>query len=236
MFIQAVTGYCSRALLWLTLTVMAMWGATAYGQTKFIDQVIDFLGISATPGAVKGGDEAAAGDIWIADLATDTRFRLTQDGGYRSPVFAPSGERVLALQNDQLLAIPLDGSEPEKLAALPGVIKLIGFDKHDNNRLLLLQNIEHRPVVAVWSLKDGERTVLPYEPEGPDRVMLNHLYGWQRDYDGVILNTRIDDSNKTNVYLKQGDAPPRNISQCVNTDCGQPSLSSDHKMVAYIKR
>ena len=39
----------------------------------------------------------------------------------------------------------------------------------------------------------------------------------------------------TDVYLKQGNNSPLNVSRCDGVNCGQPSLSNDGRQVVFVK-
>jgi hypothetical protein len=64
----------------------------------FIDKVLKFLGISDSPGTLKGpGDEVVRGQLWVADLGSQTTHAIASGGSYRSPVFMPGSNDILAL-------------------------------------------------------------------------------------------------------------------------------------------
>ena len=72
--------------------------------------------------------------------------------------------------------------------------------------------------------------------------MLTHLRGWERVYGNtkvyVKKETRTDLSGLlewTDVYLKQSDKDPRNVSKCDGINCGQPSSSENGRYVVYVK-
>ena len=211
----------------------------SYGQ-NLTTRVLDFLGISATPGAQRGVEAEFSGDIWVAELDTGTRSKLTQEGGYRSPVFTPGDEGILALKGDDLWFVPLSGGEPEKRATLPGAMKLVGFHKQDKDKLLVLFKGSRGAAVGILSLKDGKVSPVPYGSE--DISTLNHLRGWERVYGNTTVREKIEHAQEmgqnqewTDAYLDRGADSPRNISRCKGTNCGQPSLSFDGDKVVYIK-
>jgi hypothetical protein len=213
---------------------------------SFLKKILRFSGISASPSQQKGiKDEPDAGDIWLIHLARKTGQRITWDGGFRSPVFAPGDETILAVRADTLVRIPLDGAEPEELFPVKGVVKLVGFGLEEPDRLLLLKKSgDDRPAAGFYSMQSGKFTKLPYDENSPeDREMLNHLIGWERVYGRTTVSTKPETKvvlggNKkmwTDVYIKQGKQNPLNISKCDGQNCGQPSLSHDGRMVVYIK-
>ena len=47
-------------------------------RTSFTDRLLKFLGISNSPGTLKGpGDEVTSGGLWLADLQARTKRALT---------------------------------------------------------------------------------------------------------------------------------------------------------------
>ena len=69
-----------------------------------------------------------------------------------------------------------------------------------------------------------------------------HLRGWDRNYGDTRVYVRDErkpglagDVQWTDVYVKRGAANPVNVSRCDGTPCSQPSLSSDGKLVVFIR-
>jgi hypothetical protein len=213
---------------------------------SFWEKVLRFTGISASSSLQKGiDDEPDAGDIWVIHLAHKTRQRITWDGGFRSPVFEPGDETILAVRADTIVRIPVYGAEPKELFPVKGVVKLVGFGLEEPDRLLLLKkSADDRLAVGFYSMQSGKFTKMPYDENSPeDREMLNHLKGWKRVYGRNTVSTKSETKKVvggitkqwTDVYLKQGQQNPLNISKCDGQNCGQPSLSPDGRMVVYIK-
>src|SRR5580704_9860212 len=94
----------------------------------FWEWALRFSGISASPNTLKGaGDEPPSGQVWMADLASGTRRKITPDSGYRSPVYFPNGSDILALQAGYVVRISSAGDKPAKLYSIAGITKLVGF-------------------------------------------------------------------------------------------------------------
>src|ERR1700709_2216998 len=80
--------------LLLTLTLAARGQAPKAAPPKavqqkssFVDRVLSFLGISDSPGTLKGpGDEVSSGELWLVDLESQTRRAIAPGRHYRSPV------------------------------------------------------------------------------------------------------------------------------------------------------
>ena len=72
--------------------------------------------------------------------------------------------------------------------------------------------------------------------------MINYLISWTRDYNSTSL---FINSNSTegmhgeiewmDIYLKEGQKSPTNLSLCKPLNCTQPSMSNDNKHVLFIK-
>jgi hypothetical protein len=209
-----------------------------------LEAVLRFLGISASPSTQKGrSDEIETGDIWVADLERVTRHALTTGGGYRWPVFELSDKSVVALKGDQLVRIPITrGAKTQVLCSLSGVDKLVGFDRDNPDRLLVMRNQPESPL-AVLSVTSEKLQDLPYDRNDKDqRRMLAHIRGEERVYARARVYVMTESAQSlegtrewTDVYIQQGDGKAKNVSRCDGSDCGQPSLSPDGKTVVYIQ-
>jgi hypothetical protein len=210
-----------------------------------LEGLLGFLGITASPSQMKSpSDVIDAGEIWIVPLADGNATQVGREAGYRWPIFAPGGESILALASDTLVSIPVTGGPPKTLHRLPGVEKLIGFAKDDDDRLLLLKtNQANGSAIGVLSLASGKIADIPHDPR-QDRRALAHLRGHERVYDQTKLYLKTETKPSVTggqtewieIYAKQGEAPPRAVSRCDGSDCVQPSLSGDGTKVVFIKR
>jgi hypothetical protein len=212
---------------------------------SFWATVLRITGISATPSQLKGpGDEVQDGDVWVADLAHRTRLRVTRDGGYRSPVFSSADENILALKGNTVVQLPLSDGEPKKLYSIKGVTKIVGLDREDADKvLILLQDVEGRDAAGLLSLKSGQVTPLTYDRKSQDhRRMISHMKEWERVYGDAKVYVRSESKRVlsgtigwTDVYLKKEDSSPLNVSRCDGVNCGQPSLSYNGRQVVFVK-
>lgn len=209
---------------------------------SLFDRILRVMGISATPSQMKGDSNVIAGQIWIAELKSGRRTALTVDSGYRWPVYEPGGEGVVALNGERLVRISLKAQEAKVLHTIPGVDKLVGFDVDQRDSLLVVLNDDNAPLAMV-SLKTGQLTPLPYDPKlKVHRSMLSHVKGQERVYatSRVYIKTESKQGLEgtmewDDVYVRQGDAAPRNVSECDGVACSQPSLSPNGMEVVYIK-
>jgi hypothetical protein len=191
---------------------------------------------------MKSESDISPGQIWIADIERGSRSALTADFDYRWPVYAPGGESIVALRGDSLVKISVKSGKVQVLHSIPGVEKLVGFDRKDPDKLLLVLEKDTAPL-SLFSLETGDLTSLPYDPRSKDhRKMLSHIKGEERVYGTVRVYVKTESKRGmeggldwSDVYLQQGEAAPRNISNGEGVNCNQPSLSQDGKAVVYVR-
>src|SRR5215471_16999050 len=101
--------------------LITLFGLAAAPQERrtesFWRRILRIAGISATPGSMKAPLDLATGEVWTIRLGRGTLSQLTAEGGYRSPVFLPGGDAVLALRGAELIRIPLGDAAPSPLFA-----------------------------------------------------------------------------------------------------------------------
>lgn len=204
-------------------------------------------GISATPAKQKGSAESIkSGRIWIADLQEKSRRRLTSESGFRSPIFVDKDQNILALRNDEVVRIPVSGGQARTLFNIKGAIKLVGQSLDDADKVLMLTEDENKKTnIALLSLSSGQLTVVPYETKSAEgQSMFDHFAGWNRTYGNtevsVADNVLKDESGRvvrkwTDVFLKRPDQETINVSNCNGIICGQPSLSQNAQLLAFVK-
>jgi len=204
-------------------------------------------GISATPAKQRGSAESIeSGRIWIADLQLKTRTRLTSESGYRSPIFVDKDKNILMLRNDEVFRVPVSGGPVKMLYQIKGAIKLVGQSLDDTDKVLMLtQDGNKKTSITLLSLSSGKLTVVPYETTSPEgKSMFDHFAGWNRTYGttevSVAEKVKKDESGRiltkwTDVFLKRMDQEPINVSNCNGINCGQPSLSQNGQLLAFVK-
>jgi hypothetical protein len=211
----------------------------------FIDRMLKFLGISDSPGTLKGpGDEVRSGALWVADLGSHTTHAVALGEGYRSPVFLPQSNDILALSGSDVVRISPSG-ETKKLYSIAGITKLVAGStgNPDTVLILLTDNAGGRPRVGLLSVSTGKVTPLAYDPNSSaDLQMVENLEGWTRSYSGqqVYVERQTKQAlsgtvERSDVFLKASGQDAVNVSRCDGANCGQPSLSADGQLLLFVK-
>jgi len=223
--------------------------ATASAKQKaspgFIDRVLKYLGISDSPGTLKGpGDEVVKGDLWVADLISGSTHLLAR-GSYRSPVFVLGSSDVLALNGSDLMLFSAASGDGKKLSSIMGPTKLVGSGMDDPDNVLLLRSggAGSHPQVAILSISTGKVTPIEYDAAASaDLQMVENLEGWTRIYGDKQVSVRRQTKQAlsgpvewSDVFLKADGQEPVNVSRCNGANCGQPSLSADGRFVVFVK-
>lgn len=232
----------STTVLLVCLTIAISHPAAA---ESLWQKILRITGISATPSQQKAPEEemSAGGMIWIGDPAAGTRRRVREDGEFRSPIFAPDDSTIVALRNGWLWRMDVETGRGDKTHHLSAVTKLIGKDRDNPDKVLVLREENGKEAPAFLSLTSGKLTDIPFDAQSSeDRKLLNHLKGWERDYGKVSIYPReqrresiVGPVEWQDVFYKKDDAEPINVSRCDGDNCGQPSLSSDGTKVVYVR-
>lgn len=186
---------------------------------------------------------AAGGEIWLADIKTNSVRKLSNDSGFHSPIFSDGDRAILAIKNGALFRLSLADGASEELHPVANLIKLVGTDRDDFDKILVLLERTHTPRVALLSLATGTITEVTYDSNSADdRKLVQHLKGWEHVYGETKIfcqaQTRESPAGAiewNDVFLKRGDASPINISRCEGDICGQPALSHDGSKVVFVR-
>lgn len=253
-----------RVVLRLSLVLMLVLGGAAAGQNQkpqgsvpapapakkqspdFIDKVLKFIGISDSPGTLKGpGDEVVRGELWVADLGSQTIRAIGKGDSYRSPVFIPGSNDILALSGSDMVRFSTGYGQMKRLYSIAGLTKLVGFSADDPDKVLILQtdDASGHPRIGLLSVSTAKVTPLTYDPNSSaDLQMIENLKGWTRTYGKKQVYVRRQTKQAlsgvvewSDVFLKADGQEAINVSQCKGTNCGQPSLSADGQLLVFVK-
>jgi hypothetical protein len=247
---------CSASLVLLVLLTSFASGQTqksagtsTAGKQKraanLADKLLKFFGISDTPGTLKGPSELRSGQIWVAELGPRSTRAITESAGYRSPIFLATSKDILALKESEIWRFPAGGSEGKKLYAISGITKLVAFSADDPDVVLVLQSdgSNGHPRVGLLSISTGKVTPEPYDPtSSEDLQMVENLESWDRVYGDKRVYVKRETKQAlsgpvewTDVFQKVNSQEPVDVSRCDGTNCGQPSMSADGRLIAFVK-
>ncbi len=215
--------------------------------TSFTERLLKFLGISDSPGTLKGpGDEVTSGELWMANLQAGTTRVLTSSEGYHSPIFLAGNKDVLALRGTNVVRIPTTDGEGKKLYSVDGILKIVGASTEDAGVVLILLRSEAggHPRVGLLTVSTGAVTPVPYDPaSSQDLQMVEDVEGWSRTYSDRHIYVHTQDKQAlsgtvewSDVFLQVDNTPPVDVSQCDGVNCGQPSLSADGHWLVFVKK
>ncbi|MGA9669828.1 MAG: hypothetical protein WBQ94_11495 [Terracidiphilus sp.] len=210
----------------------------------FIDRVLKFLGISDSPGTLKSLGDEQSGALWVADLGSHTTHAVARGEGYRSPVFMPESGDILTLSGSDVVRISPSG-EMKKLYSIAAITKLVAgsVDNPDTVLILLTNNAGGHPRIGLLSISTGKVTPLAYDPNsGVDLQMVENLEGWTRSYNDKQIYVQRQTKQAlsgavewSDVFLKSAGQNPVNVSRCNGSNCGQPSLSANGRLLVFVK-
>jgi hypothetical protein len=213
---------------------------------SFVEKVLKFLGISDSPDTLKGpGDEVVSGQLWLAELDSKSTHAVSAGGGYRSPIFAPGSNDILALRGTDVWRFASGSAEAKKLSSVSAINKLVASSADDPEKVLILLEDGaggHRGV-GLLSISTGKVTPVPYDSASSrDLQMVENLQDWTRTYGDKQTYVRRQTKQAlsgpiewTDVYFKVGSQAPVDISQCNGVNCGQPSMSADGRLLVFVK-
>jgi hypothetical protein len=209
------------------------------------DKLLKFLGISDSPGTLKGPSEVRSGQLWVAELGPRSTRAITESAGYRSPIFLATSTDILALKESEIWRFPAGGSHGKKLYSISGISKLVASSADDPDVVLVLQSAgsSGHPRVGLLSISTGKVTPEPYDPaSGQDLQMVENLEGWDRVYGDKRVYVKREAKQAmsgpvewTDVFQKVNSQEPVDVSRCDGTNCGQPSMSADGRLIVFVK-
>jgi hypothetical protein len=150
---------------------------------------------------------------------------------------------VLGVKGGALWRVSLQTGAAGKIHQVAGLTKVVGIDRDDSDKILVLIKRDSTIAPALLSLATGAITEISYDANSPnDRKLLNHLKGWERVYGDTMVYPRAQTRESVtgtvewqDVFLKKDDVASVNVSRCDGVNCGQPSLSGDGTKVVFIR-
>jgi hypothetical protein len=227
--------------LLLVLALLTPQARPRSGET-LLQKLLRVAGLTAAPSQMRAPGDPEPGDVWIVSVEARAPRALTNEGGFRSPVFAPGDALVYALRSGVVVSIPIGGGPAAPQGRAPGVVKLVGFDGPDDLVVLTAAQPPASPV-ALFSLKSGQLVALPYDATSPEERRLvafmrgdERVYGDTRVYSELVSREgALRPIESTDVFLVKGTAAPVNLSACGGINCSAPALSRDGRQVAFVQ-
>jgi len=176
---------------------------------------------------------ATKGAVWRLDLASGNRQRVGAADALSWPVAATAVSPVFALHGRQLVRLGADGTEAP-VATDTAWRKLLGVLPDGSVLGFVAGEPRARPARLA---ADGSVQVLPPPETDEDRQRESIALQEERDYaDGTRLRVRRSERGGQgfDIFLVK-DGVQRNLTDCGNDRCGQPSLSADGAALLYIR-
>jgi hypothetical protein len=207
--------------------------------SDFLDTLLRFTGITASPSQTRVNDGVREGDIWLVHVgeeeASEPR-KITSDGAYHTPLWVPQSQSILAMKGDKLVQLSVQGNEEKTLHTLTDNTELLGFDKNNPSLMLVLQE----SLAGVLTLANGQITPIPYDKKMPeDRYRLDQLRSGFRDYGTAQVS--IENQSKVDprglfkelntIHIKRST---KDIFISCPSTCSQPAFAEDGGQLLFI--
>jgi len=181
-----------------------------------------------------GGGVVPGGAVWRVDIRNGEARRIGSAADLTWPVPSPNGLAVFALRGRQVVSIAVNDGRETPVGAPADWRKLIGVSP-DGTVLGFVED-DPRPRPALLE-PNGRFAALPAPADDTERKRNGLLLQEMRDYaDGIRLEVR--DSERggrgRDVFLVEGQSQ-RNLSNCGDDLCLEPSRSSDGNYVLFIR-
>ena len=212
---------------------------------RLADKLLKFFGISDSPGTLKSPSEVRSGQLWVAELGSGSTRAITEGAGYRSPIFIAASKDILALKQTEIWRFPAGASQGKKLCSVTGITKLVASSSDAPHEVLILQSDSPsgHTQVGLLFLNTGKITPLPYDPaSNQDLQVVEYLQSWGRVYGDKRFYVKRQSKEAmsgqvewTDVFEKVNSQEPVDVSRCDGTNCGQPSMSADGRLIVFVK-
>lgn len=236
--INAKLKLAAMLLAIFTLSEAVMGDEAGKGSSGLLGWTKWLLGLDVTAAHVMSGGDVGAGAIWIAALDGSDARVLADDDAYESPVFTHDNQAVIAKRGDDVVRISLADRTVDVVGTVSGLLAVTAVD--DRGDALIARATQAGPVLAEFrqgTVRDLEAGDKAYH----DDIVRALLRSSKRFSDGLHLRvdvsaaSRYDLDETFDVFVEQGDRS-WNATNCHPDSCGQPSLSGDRSMIAFIRR
>ena len=226
------------AFLWLTFVASTASAQTESEPEESVVARIFWKGVEALNLIFKAvgslGGSPDAGEVWIVDLNDGSQRRV---GGtdLMWPVLAPDGDAIFAVRDGDVVRFGLSGGDEVPVENSADWRKLIGVMQDGS----ILGIVEGSPRARPALIKpSAELELLPAPETDEDRRNVSLLLQQDRAYadDRALLVRRSARGGRGfDVFLVTAPDRQRNLSDCGDERCGQPSLSPDGEKVLYVR-
>ena len=202
---------------------------TSVGQV-FWDGVRRLGVVFRSIGSLGGG--ARRGEIWLVTASTLERRQVGSGADWSWPIMTNDNMFVYAMRGGQVRRISGDGTDIV-VSDGPAWYKLLGVSP--DGTVIGFLATQPWPHLATLTPGGDLQTAVPGEEE---RERVAYLLQEPRDYaDGTRLEVRRSERGGRgyDVFLLS-DGRSRNLSDCGDDSCGQPSLTPDGKHVLFIRQ
>jgi hypothetical protein len=194
---------------------------------------IDYLGLAfKAVGSLGGG--ADRGQVWIVDLATGERSRVPGADDLAWPVLGPNHSTIFALRGRQMVRLTSSGGNVVPVGPETNWRRLLGVDGSGDVLGFIAGRPRAQPAVMT---EKGELLLLP-QPETEQEkarvsMLLQENLAFANGRQLTVTRSRRG-GRGYDLNLVDGDTV-KNLSDCGDDACGQPSLSQDGRYVLYIR-
>jgi hypothetical protein len=194
---------------------------------------IDYLGLTfKAVGSLGAG--ADWGRVWIVDLTTGERRQVSSADHLAWPVLGLDRSTIFALRGRQVVRLTLPGGEIAPVGPEADWRKLVGVDAMGD----VLGFVAGRPrAQPALMTENGRLSLLPQPETEQEKARISMLLQENYAYaDGRrLLVTRSQRGGRGYDISLAADDSTKNLSDCGDDACGQPSLSPDGRYVLYIR-
>lgn len=209
---------------------------------SFVQRMLEIFGITATTSMQKNEEIVNSGQIWICSSDGSNHSQITKNTEFRSPIILPDNKNIIALRNESVIKINLNDGSMTDILSVQRAIKIIGYEKNNVNVIYLLcKNGLRNPYIVQLNLETIKEDTVHYDVSNAnDRLVLNSIKGEERYYGDIRLFTQsvtdfINMEERKCIFMQTKRGTAKNMTQGMEGNFEQPSLSQDGKIIVYIK-